>query len=56
MWWPADRSWLLATEVAHVWTHVAGSDALIDRLTNDSRLEAARVRFNAPTHKATNPM
>lgn len=43
-WWPADRSWFLATEIDYPWSYVAGSMALIDSLTSDQGLEAVRVR------------
>ena len=43
-WWPADRSWFVATEIDFPWSYVAGSTALIRSLMNDQRLETARVR------------
>ncbi len=39
LWWPADRSWFVATEIDFCWTLIGGSHALIDELTNSDRLE-----------------
>lgn len=43
-WWPADKSWFVATEIDYPWSYVAGSDALIDSLMSDQGLETVRVR------------
>lgn len=40
LWWPADRAWVVATEVDFAWTYVGGSSELIRRLLGDTRLEA----------------
>lgn len=47
LWWPADRAWFVATEIDCAWTFVAGSEALIDRLISDPRLDAVRTSFDA---------
>lgn len=41
LWWPADRSWIVATEIDLDWTYVGGSDAVIQRVLNDPRLTAS---------------
>lgn len=43
-WWPADRSWFVATEIDYPWSYVAGSNALIASLMSDQALETVRVR------------
>jgi hypothetical protein len=40
LWWPADHSWCVATEVDFAWTYVGGSAACIDAVIADERLEA----------------
>lgn len=40
LWWPDDRSWIVATEVDFAWTYVGGSGHLIEGLRADGRLEA----------------
>ena len=39
LWWPDDRAWCVATEVDYAWTYLGGTNALIDRLLTDVRLE-----------------
>jgi hypothetical protein len=55
LWWPADRAWFVATEVDFEWTFVAGSEALIERLLADERLEAGRTTFSAQANEAIGP-
>ena len=43
LWWPADRSWCVATEIDLDWTYVGGSEELVDDLVEDDRLEAWRA-------------
>ncbi len=43
LWWPDDRSWLVATEIDLVSTYIGGSDRLADELLADDQLEAIRV-------------
>jgi hypothetical protein len=40
LWWPADRSWCVASEIDLKWTYVGGSRELIERVLADSRIEA----------------
>jgi hypothetical protein len=42
IWWAADRSWFVATEIDLSVTYVGGSRELIDRLLQDRRLEVTR--------------
>jgi hypothetical protein len=55
LWWPADRAWFVATEIDFPWTFVAGATALVDRLLDDDRLEAAATTFDAPANRAADP-
>lgn len=43
LWWPDDRSWIVATEIDLVSTYVACSHRLADDLMADDELEAIRV-------------
>lgn len=43
LWWPADHSWCVASEIDLAWTYVAGSRELIDRVLGDERVEAMEV-------------
>lgn len=47
IWWPADRAWVVATEVDYHWTFVAGSNELISTLITDPRLEVLRTHSDA---------
>jgi hypothetical protein len=40
VWWPADRSWIVAPEIDFCWTYVAGDRAAIDAVLSDPDLEA----------------
>jgi hypothetical protein len=40
LWWPDDRSWVVATEIDYAWTYVGGSRALVERILGAPRLEA----------------
>jgi hypothetical protein len=48
LWWPADRSWCVATEVDFRWTYVGGTDECVTSLVMDSRLEVLRT---VPAHR-----
>jgi len=39
LWWSADHSWCVASEIDQPWTYVGGSSDLIARLLADERLE-----------------
>jgi hypothetical protein len=40
LWWPADHSWCVATEIDFAWTYVGGTEALIADVVADADLEA----------------
>ena len=42
-WWPADRSWLVATDMDGEWTYVAGSRQLIDQILAEPPVDAVEV-------------
>jgi hypothetical protein len=44
--WPADHAWFVTTNIDQHWTGVAGSEALIDDLLRDDRLEVVRQRYD----------
>jgi hypothetical protein len=48
LWWPSDRAWLVATEIDYAWTYVGGSQALIEALLREQRLEGLPA---LPSHK-----
>jgi hypothetical protein len=43
LWWPADRSWFVGTEIDVAATYVGGSDALARAVCADPTLRASRV-------------
>jgi len=45
LWWPADKSWCVATEVDFEWTYVGGTSGYIDQIVNHKRLEAMTVEI-----------
>lgn len=44
LWWPADRSWCVASEIDLAWTYVAGTESLRDQMLADHALEALQVK------------
>jgi hypothetical protein len=48
LWWFADRSWCVATEVDFAWTYVGGSRSCIEDILSHSNLEAMAT---APHHR-----
>ena len=44
LWWPADRSWCVASEIDLRWTYVGGSSELIAHILADNRVEALPAR------------
>lgn len=46
VWWPADRSWIVASEIDFCWTYVAGDRAAIDAVLADPNIEALESRTN----------
>ena len=43
LWWPDDRSWIVATEIDLVSSYIAGSRELAEELMADDQLEVLRV-------------
>jgi hypothetical protein len=43
LWWPDDRSWIVATEIDYTWSYVGGSSELIAQVLGSSTLEALPV-------------
>jgi hypothetical protein len=44
LWWPADRSWFVSTEIDFSWTYVGGAPQAIDDVLAHPALEALRAR------------
>lgn len=49
IWWPADRAWLVVTDIDLVTTYVGGSSACIAEIVAHPRLEAAEVAVSQGT-------
>lgn len=49
LWWPADHSWCVASEIDLPWTYVGGSCPLIERVLADERIEGFEVAPNDPS-------
>ncbi|WP_222195619.1 hypothetical protein [Modestobacter italicus] len=48
LWWPADRAWLVATEIDGYLTYVGGSRAAIDAVLTAPDLDAVAVQPSTP--------
>ena len=48
LWWPADRSWCVATEIDLAWTYVGGPAGLIEAVLGDERIEAVPAEPGDP--------
>lgn len=46
-WWPADRAWLVHTEIDFHWTFIGGTPELIDALFTTPELECLRTHHYA---------
>lgn len=44
--WPFDRAWFVTTHIESTWTGVGGTEALIEALLRDERLEVVRQRYD----------
>ncbi len=49
LWWPADRSWCLATDTDFRWLYVGGSSECIEEITSSTEIEALRT---TPDHRS----
>jgi hypothetical protein len=47
LWWPADRSWCVASEIDLQWTYVGASADVIDAVVSHPALEALTIGTNA---------
>ena len=50
LWWPADRSWCVASEIDLPWTYLAGSVELVEAVLADPRLEALPAELADAVH------
>ena len=48
LWWPADRAWLVATELDGYLTHVGGARTAIDAVLADPAVDAVPVEPSTP--------
>jgi hypothetical protein len=48
LWWPADRSWCIASEIDLPWTYVGGSEELITAVLDAAELEASTAWTTDP--------
>ena len=52
IWWPADRSWCVSTDIDLDSTYVGGSEECIERLLSHPSLEVLRTTSDAPVYMA----
>jgi hypothetical protein len=50
LWWPAERSWCVASEIDLTWSFVGGSSQLISALVADDRIEAQPAQLSDNIH------
>ncbi|MGH9198135.1 MAG: hypothetical protein ACRD1T_20680, partial [Acidimicrobiia bacterium] len=50
MWWPADRSWFVSTDIDLDSTYVGGSKDCIDELMSDASFETLPIDLDEPTY------
>src|ERR1700743_1294383 len=57
LWWPADRSWCVATEIDLAWTYVGGPAGLIEAVLRDEGIQDAPSRTRGPAdwHRGPGP-
>ena len=55
LWWPGDHAWCVVSNYDLQVTHVAGTQACIDRLVSDPGLEVLQIHPETPTIDAVNP-
>lgn len=46
LWWPADRSWCVVSEIDFAWTYVAGTIEIVEAIEASPPLEAYRVTYD----------
>jgi hypothetical protein len=47
LWWPADRAWIVATEIDHTWTYIGGPAVVIRSVLDHPDLEALPIELTA---------
>lgn len=45
LWWPADRAWIVATEIDHDYSYIGGTSALIRTILDHPALEALPIEL-----------
>lgn len=45
LWWPADRTWCIASEIDLTSTYIGGAQALVDHVLADARFEAVAAQL-----------
>lgn len=55
LWWPADRTWCVASEIDLPWTYVGGSHQLIETVLADSELGARPLSLDESTLAGNHP-
>jgi hypothetical protein len=55
LWWPADHSWCVASEIDLPWTYVGGSKTLIDEVLADPELRAQPLSLDESTLARDHP-
>jgi hypothetical protein len=51
IWWPADHTWCVASEIDLQWTYVGGPRGLIDAVLSDDRIEALAAAPDDPVSR-----
>jgi hypothetical protein len=46
LWWPADRAWIVATEIDFAWTYIGGASSLVGELLDDPRIESLAAELS----------
>ena len=52
IWWPADRSWCVSTDIDLDSTYIGASEDCIERLLSHPSLEVLRTTYDAPVYMA----
>ena len=52
IWWPADRSWCVSTDIDLDSTYIGASEECVERLLSHPSLEALRTTSDAPVYMA----
>lgn len=55
VWWSDDRAWCISTPVESFSTYIAGSEALLNALTSESKLEVLPIGVDEPVDPSPYP-